>query len=50
MVQALKFYKMISHYMAEIIKKFSLKLDKLWVVEHKDKELGYLIHQEGYNK
>ena len=36
--------------MAEISKNLSLKLDKLWLVEHKDKELGYLIHPVGFKK
>ena len=36
--------------MAEISKNLSLKLDKLQLVEHKDKELGYLIHPVGFKK
>ena len=50
MVLAPKFSKMVSHFMAEITKKFSQKLDKLLLVGLKDKELSYLIHQEGFNE
>lgn len=50
MVLVVKFYKMVSHFMAEITKKFTLKLDKLWLVELKDKDLGYLIPTVSFNE